>query len=191
MLASLSNKKVPMDQSDNKRCKKCDRDLPLSEFYSYTRKDSGKQYKATYCKECSRKVGSAYGYMYRAAGRRDDKKRFAREKELHPDTWRRDRRDYQLRRDYGITQADYDRMYAEQEGKCAICLKHFDLHASSRYKKLYVDHAHDMDKVRGLVCMKCNMAIGNFEDSHDNCLRAAQYLMKHNPHVQGLIRLKA
>lgn len=164
-------------------CSKCDRDLPSSEFYSYIRKSSGKQERAVWCKVCSRARASAYGYEYRASGRRDDKKRYADEKKNHPD-WREKRRDYELRHCYGITQADYERMYAEQEGKCAVCLK-------QRKKKMDVDHDHKTKKVRGLVCRSCNLIMGLVHENYDVLLRAGQYLMRHSDHVNGIIRLKA
>lgn len=60
-------------------------------------------------------------------------------------------REYALRRKYGITQDDVDRMVRAQGGRCAICRKR---------KKLHVDHCHRTGKVRGMLCGTCNRAIG-------------------------------
>jgi hypothetical protein len=66
----------------------------------------------------------------------------------------------ELRRRYGITLQDYADMFADQEGKCAICggppttksFRHFD-----------VDHDGRTGKVRGLLCRRCNTALGYIE----------------------------
>jgi hypothetical protein len=65
-------------------------------------------------------------------------------------------RDYHLKRRYGITSADFDRMLAEQNGVCAGCRKAAPEH---------VDHDHASGKVRGLLCFNCNQALGNVRDS--------------------------
>lgn len=56
-------------------------------------------------------------------------------------------------RAYGITPEDYDRMDAEQDGKCAACAR-----PPLKYR-LAVDHNHDTGKVRGLLCVPCNRAL--------------------------------
>jgi hypothetical protein len=39
-----------------------------------------------------------------------------------------------------------------------------------------VDHNHSSGKVRGLLCNRCNRAIGMFEDSPELLLSAISYL---------------
>ena len=53
---------------------------------------------------------------------------------------------------YGISLTDYNRMFAEQEGKCWIC----SMHSSKLKYPLQVDHSHITGIVRGLLCNKCN-----------------------------------
>jgi hypothetical protein len=64
-------------------------------------------------------------------------------------------RNYHLKGRYGITGADYDRMLASQGGLCAGCRKAPPQH---------VDHDHETDAVRGLLCFNCNQALGNVRD---------------------------
>lgn len=73
-----------------------------------------------------------------------------------------------LREKYGITPEDYERMFAEQQGRCAIC------HAED--PRLVVDHDHATGAVRGLLCHSCNVALGWLRDREDAAERAAEYL---------------
>jgi hypothetical protein len=76
-------------------------------------------------------------------------------------------RNYHLRRRYGITEADADRMLVDQRGLCAICRERPAAH---------VDHDHATGRVRGLLCFNCNQALGNFSDRRDFMLAAIAYL---------------
>jgi len=89
-------------------------------------------------------------------------------------------RNYHLRRRYGITVEDYDRMFAEQGGVCAICRE---------AKAEHVDHCHRTRRVRGLLCFNCNGALGQFRDRPDLMVRAVAYLAHHDgtlPRLPGL-----
>ena len=66
-----------------------------------------------------------------------------------------------LQRNYGITLDDYNRMFIEQGGRCAIC----GVHQSKLNKSLNVDHNHETGVVRGLLCHHCNTALGLLKDS--------------------------
>jgi hypothetical protein len=74
-----------------------------------------------------------------------------------------------LRNKYGITLSRLEHMTMQQEKKCAIC---------KREKELVVDHNHKTNKVRELLCSKCNTALGLFEDSVDLLLSAMTYIEK-------------
>jgi hypothetical protein len=73
---------------------------------------------------------------------------------------------------YGITISEYDLLFKEQEGACAIC----KTHQSTQPIALAVDHCHTTGKVRGLLCGKCNRGIGLFEDREDILVSAIHYL---------------
>jgi len=79
-----------------------------------------------------------------------------------------------LKHQYGITLADYERLLAEQDGRCAICQK------LPMQVRLAVDHVHGERKiVRGLLCSHCNVALGLIGDDVKWTERAAEYLRKH------------
>lgn len=86
-----------------------------------------------------------------------------------------------LKRMYGITKEQYDQMHAEQNGVCAICREPETRKSpkSSTILNLLVDHNHSTDKVRQLICHRCNTALGLFQDSSLLCRAAANYLEKH------------
>lgn len=71
-------------------------------------------------------------------------------------------RDQFLRRRYGLSQEQYNAILADQGGKCAICETE-DFHGPG--KKPHVDHNHVTGKVRGLLCIHCNILIGMARDS--------------------------
>lgn len=75
---------------------------------------------------------------------------------------------------FGLTAESYWDLYKKQNGKCFICGK-----KSSR--KLGVDHCHKTNKVRGLLCVSCNVGLGHFKDSTELLKKAIRYLK--NPPV--------
>lgn len=81
-----------------------------------------------------------------------------------------------LLRHHKITQEDYDRMFVEQDGKCAIC---HDVDTGRKVSKLFlVDHRHSDGKVRGLLCHKCNVSIGLLKENVEIIQNVIKYLTK-------------
>lgn len=79
----------------------------------------------------------------------------------------------QLKARYGIDEEQYETMLEKQGGVCKICKK-YELRAKSKY--MVVDHCHDTGKVRGILCHKCNTALGLFNDDTELLTVAKQYL---------------
>lgn len=74
---------------------------------------------------------------------------------------------------YGIDAAEYDRVLAVQDGRCAICL------TRPRTRRLAVDHDHETGKIRGLLCTRCNHGLlGRAHDSEVMLGRAIAYLRR-------------
>jgi len=73
-----------------------------------------------------------------------------------------------LQRYYDMTIEQYDAMVKEQDGKCRTC--------GTEPKRLFVDHDHKTGKVRGLLCSKCNTALGYANDDPALLRRLAEYL---------------
>jgi hypothetical protein len=86
-----------------------------------------------------------------------------------------------IKRKYGITIEDYQNMLVKQNNVCAICFKEdMTIEANSmRLKGLCIDHCHVTNKVRGLLCNKCNPMIGYSKDSIKLLESAISYLKAH------------
>ena len=72
---------------------------------------------------------------------------------------------------YGITQDEYDAMYENQGGVCAICGG-----VNANRRTLGVDHNHTTGKIRGLLCHACNTGIGHLQDATELLCQAIVYL---------------
>ena len=82
--------------------------------------------------------------------------------------------DYLLKRNYNISLEEYNKLFVEQEGKCAICGKH-----QSEFKRAFgVDHNHITGKIRGLLCINCNLSLGHAKDDIETLLKMVDYLNK-------------
>lgn len=80
-----------------------------------------------------------------------------------------------LRRKYGLSLAEYNKMVASQCGVCAICGQ-----TNKFGKRLAVDHDHKTGKVRELLCGFCNTALGSLKESLTTLERMAEYIKKHS-----------
>lgn len=65
--------------------------------------------------------------------------------------------------------AKFREMFLQSSGRCWICLR-------EPKRKLCIDHNHQTGQVRGLLCARCNLALGYLDDNPESCLRAARYL---------------
>lgn len=84
-------------------------------------------------------------------------------------------RDYKFRITYGISLAEYEELLKQQNNVCKICKQE-----CKSGRKLSVDHSHTTEKVRGLLCLNCNRAIGNFNDDVVLLQKAIKYLNDYN-----------
>ena len=83
-----------------------------------------------------------------------------------------EKRDAVIRKQYGITLEEYNNMLEAQDYKCAICNNEDEV----KGRKLAIDHCHTTGSVRGLLCGKCNRALGLFYDNRELLHNAIQYL---------------
>jgi hypothetical protein len=85
-----------------------------------------------------------------------------------------------LKKSYGITLEDYQKMSEKQNHSCAICEeKETAVDAKGAERFMPVDHCHKTGKIRALLCSSCNKALGGFKDNPDLLRKAAKYIEKH------------
>lgn len=174
-----------------KVCSQCGEAKPVSDFGPLAHCKDGLR---PSCKPCARKQQRAYrlrrlgeerdcsdcgvrfvvtntvSYCQPCVNRRDRERR-QRFWAENPEAAHLRKKDRHLRHQYGITLVDYDAMLAEQGGGCAVCGV-----PSSGDRKLSVDHCHTSGRVRGLLCSRCNYALGLLDDRPELMRQAATYL---------------
>ncbi|MDQ1374746.1 MAG: hypothetical protein QOJ09_2084 [Actinomycetota bacterium] len=171
-----------------KRCTKCGVEQALDQFYRAKGTRDGLRGD---CRTCFQKRAAA---LYRASPeaakertrrwQRENPERYAANQRKHKESGRKklaDRRSH-LKRKYGMTLGDYDRLLEQQGGGCAICGR-----PPREDMSLHVDHDHETGRVRGLLCFPCNNTLGDFEDDPTRLYAAADYLAR-DPDVDDLIR---
>lgn len=148
------------------------------QYVTNNNKEYAKEYRRTHKEEIAMK-GKEYrkipkviesnlerGRKYRETHREHVNEKARLWKRTHPD---RARNSYYLKT-YGISLEEYNNMFEEQEGKCAICGKY--------YTTLHVDHNHKTGDLRGLLCRNCNVGIGLLHEDREILINALDYLMR-------------
>lgn len=134
-----------------KICRTCSKEKEESEFYSRTR--YGRTDYNLDCKPC---------FLTASMARHNPVVRYRKE----------------LPKKFGITWEDYLGLHKKQAGVCAICKTSIKVNGEHvhRDESGFVDHNHTTGKVRGLLCNKCNRALGLFRDSKEVLEAATKYL---------------
>lgn len=163
-------------------CKKCGIEKPESEFRLYNKI---RGWRRRTCRECDKPRINAASRRYAAANRKkatayklewsrknrghlsEYRKRYHR---LHPEV----RRNRDLKRAYGITLAEYTKLFEEQGCRCAIC----NTDAPQTKHKWHTDHDHATGHVRGILCSHCNVMLGQSGESINTLSAAIEYLRR-------------
>lgn len=85
---------------------------------------------------------------------------------------------------YKLTREAFNKLFWNQDGKCAGCLKVFahpinkDSIGAPMAARCEVDHDHKTGKVRGLLCRRCNDFLGKIKDNRETLARLVEYLKR-------------
>lgn len=93
--------------------------------------------------------------------------------------WKEANRQRMRLRKYGLDEAAFEKLLKQQNNKCAVCEEPFS-EVESEQRSRHIDHCHNSNKVRGILCMKCNLGLGYFRDRIDFLQNAIRYLGKSN-----------
>ena len=151
-----------------KKCRICNHIKPVTSFFKngFRRKD-GTSGTRNECKACSNRTHKEYVEENREKLNAYMKSRYTPQEQNRI-------REYGLNRMYGLSTDDYQSLLNKQRNGCAICKRSPD----DNRRPLDVDHSHTTGKIRGLLCMRCNRAMGMFQDNPKILIKAAQYLRK-------------
>lgn len=152
-------------------CKKCFVELPFTEKFFV--KDKNRKFGLRYiCRKCRNKKDKQ---MFSNGDKKSIEKmeklnKYKREwARKNPDKERNSRLKYV----FGITLDEYNQILREQNNVCAICGN-----KCRTGKNLAVDHDHSTNKIRGLLCDRCNFGIGSFDDDIEILFKAIEYLRR-------------
>lgn len=81
---------------------------------------------------------------------------------------------------YNVALKQYNKMFEEQKGVCAVCRKPETAQVGKTIRCLCVDHNHKTGKIRGLLCRNCNVVLGVVKEDKERLLQLALYLEQHN-----------
>lgn len=135
-----------------KTCNKCGEKQSIEQFHF-----SGNGRRSNQCKSC--------------------KSLYWKQKRQGNPEWAKQRDISRNAKTMGLSLEERYAMYAEQNGRCAICkVEGARFGEGTRSTTLALDHDHKTGEIRHLLCIKCNRGLGLFRDDAALLIRAAEYL---------------
>lgn len=149
-------------------CTSCSKLKPVEDFYRNNIKKQSRR-----CKECLSEDRKQRWKVDRGGHRTKDFERRAARTPIQVEQRNRAVRTYGLRSKYGMSVQDYEKLFADQGGVCALCQEPETKihHVSGKVQALAVDHDHACCPtantcgkcVRALLCASCNTLLGRIE----------------------------
>jgi hypothetical protein len=109
--------------------------------------------------------------IYAAQYFQKNKEKIYQKIKLNPPT-KESTKKYNFKYLYNLSMEEFNELLYIQQGRCWICRCLFN----NIKKKAMVDHNHSTNKVRGLLCHSCNVAIGLLKDNIGYLQNAINYL---------------
>lgn len=134
--------------------KVCSRCNELKPFDQYSNQAKSKDGKKAACKSCQKIYNDKW---------------FEKNRDKKADT----NRWWTIQNKYGLTKEQYLSLVESQNGNCKICGIH---QSENTHSYLYVDHCHDTNIIRGLLCRSCNSLLGMAKDDIAILNNAINYL---------------
>lgn len=103
-------------------------------------------------------------------------------REKHRDRISVSLRNASRRRKYNLSESEIEDILNRQGYKCGICERSLPSKEERKApgfrlgNREHVDHCHTTGEVRGLLCGKCNRALGRLGDDLESVLRALDYI---------------
>lgn len=80
---------------------------------------------------------------------------------------------------YGLSASGFSTLLEVQGGVCAICGVELKVNGAGSQHAACVDHDHSTGRVRGLLCRKCNVALGMLDEDIEKMKNMIDYVTKH------------
>lgn len=101
-----------------------------------------------------------------------------KQKEYFKEYYKKNKKDFfwrGIKTRFGMTQEQFWQLYELQNGCCGLCEKPFQGFSRT---DLHIDHDHETNEIRGLLCMTCNVGLGMLGDTVNGIERALNYLRR-------------
>ena len=160
---------------NKKRCSKCKKELPISDFYQR----AGAMSYHSACKICERVMAKDWYERNReksAAKVREWREKNSDSVKQYRTDNRRKAYQQELVRKYGVEPAWFDEQTKKQGNKCLCCNREFQW--GDKQTTPHVDHCHESQVVRGILCNRCNTVLGLCKDDEKLLSTLARYLGK-------------
>lgn len=135
--------------------------MPIDNFYTRSYKDRNgniHKYPDSKCKDCKNAYSRDYNNVNKDAL-----------KNLHKEWAERNKSKIRLSQiKYNLTEEEYEAL-PNLPKACEVC---------GNTENLCIDHDHITGKVRGVLCSRCNSALGLLGDSKEVILKLASYIEK-------------
>jgi hypothetical protein len=154
----------------SKACKGCNEVRRADEFYKRSDSGDGLQTRCIACVKKWQTANSAQRHAYSAAWKLANPEKA---REYGRTVYRRLRL-----KSYGLDEKSYSAISAHQGNCCAICKSKTN---GNRKADFHIDHDHVTNAVRGLLCFRCNAALGLLADDPSLLARAIEYLTEVKP----------
>jgi len=156
-----------MLDSTERTCTSCNETKFLEDYYFESDRKGGKRPRAI-CKICH----SEYNKNWEKNNKDKAAAKTKRYRHKYPDKTRA----VALKRHFNMTLEELHKIEKEQNKSCMIC----KIHQDDLGETLCVDHNHENNNVRGILCRRCNLALGQFRDDDKLLENAIKYLKKYN-----------
>ena len=153
---------------EGRQCIDCKDYKPWNNFYKSTTTKIGY---GNLCKPCDKISTDVSRKKYPERYKRN----YDNYRKRDPERWRKHMRKWLLKSKYGMTLEQYDEMLTLQGNKCAICGR-LDSGRRRDNGSFLVDHNHETDAVRGLLCYPCNISIGLLRDDSSIMKKMVNYM---------------
>lgn len=151
-------------RADMKKCNRCNVFRHMDMFYPYLNKENR-------CKICVSEL------------RKEDYKKKQARVVARVSKYRKENpekiRDTKLKQAYGVGIDYYDAKLKEQNGVCGACKKNARNMWRGKLVRMALDHDHKTGKPRGILCIKCNRALGLLEENPTTINNLIDYIKKY------------